>query len=104
MSEPVPTTVAGAVPQRPAPHPAVETAYLAPEAVLYDDRTGTVVHLNGSAAAIWMLMDGTLDLDGLVAELAEAFETEADRLRPDVESGLASFAAQGLIVEGPPAE
>ena len=40
------------VPARPAPYPDVETAYLRPEAVIYDDRSGTVIHLNGSAAAV----------------------------------------------------
>lgn len=91
-----------AVPERPAPHPAVETAFLQPEAVLYDDRSGTVIHLNGSAAAVWMLLDGTLDIGALVGELAQIFEVAGDAIRPDVEAALAHFAAQDLLVEGPP--
>jgi len=88
------------VPERPAPHPDVETAFLQPEAVLYHDRSGTVIHLNGSAAAVWMLLDGTLDADALVGELAEIFEVAAETIRPDVEAALAGFAAQDLLVEG----
>ena len=84
-----------------APHPAIETAYLAPEAVLYDDRSTVVLHLNGSAAALWMLLDGTLDTDGVVMELAEIYETSAENIRHDVEAALASFAEQNLLAEGP---
>jgi len=88
------------VPARPAPHPDLEIAILQPEAVLYDDRSGTVIHLNGSAAAVWMMLDGTLDLDAIVAELSGIFEVAADVIRPDVEAGLADFADQDLLVEG----
>ena len=101
MSHTEHTTGDVAVPERPAPHPDVETAYLSPEAVLYDDRSGTVIHLNGSAAAVWMLLDGTLDIDGLSTELAVIFEVSAETIRADVQAALASYAGQNLLVEGP---
>ena len=100
MRQTEPTTGAVAVPRRPVAHPDVETAFLSPEAVLYDDRSGTVIHLNGSAAAVWMLLDGTLDLDGLSAELGGIFEVSAEIIRADVEAALAGFAEQDLLVEG----
>jgi hypothetical protein len=100
MSQNEPTTGDAVAPERPAPHPEVETAFLQPEAVLYDDRSGTVIHLNGSAAAVWMLLDGTTDVDALTAELAEIFEVAAVTIRSDVEAALADFGAQGLLVEG----
>ena len=100
MSQSEPTTGDVVVPARPAPHPDVETAFLQPEAVLYDDRSGTVIHLNGSAAAVWMLLDGSLDLDALVGELSGIFEVAADAIRPDVEAAVADFAAQGLLIDG----
>jgi hypothetical protein len=100
MSQGDPETGNATVPRRPAPHPDVETAFLQPEAVLYDDRSGTVIHLNGSAAAVWMLLDGTLDRSSLVEELADIFEVSADAITPDVEAALADFAEQKLLVEG----
>lgn len=103
MSQTEPTTGDVAVPERPAPHPDVETAFLSPEAVLYDDRSGSVIHLNGSAAAVWMMLDGTLDLEGLSIELAGIFEVSAEVIRPDVETALAVFAEQSLLAEGSPA-
>lgn len=80
-----------------ARHPALETAYLAPEAVLYDDRSGQVLHLNGSAAAIWMTLDGELTVDGVVAELAAIFEVAPEAIRADVDAALADFARLGLL-------
>ena len=103
MSQTEPTTGRAVVPERPAPHPDVETAFLQPEAVLYDDRSGTVIHLNGPAAAVWMLLDGTLDSFGLALALADIFEVSADEIRPDVEAALVDFAAADLLVEGSPA-
>ena len=100
MSETEPTRGDVRVPARPSPHPDVETAFLQPEAVLYDDRSGTVIHLNGSAAAVWMMLDGTLDVDAVVRELSGIFEVDVDTIRPDVEAALADFAAQNLLVEG----
>jgi len=103
MSNVGPAANTASVPVRPAPHPDVETAFLQPEAVLYDDRSGTVIHLNGSAAAVWMLLDGTLDRTALVDELASIFEVSAAAIGPDVEAALATFAEQNLLVEGMPA-
>ena len=88
------------VPDRPAPRADVETAFLSPEAVLYDSRSATVVHLNGSAAAVWMLLDGATDVDTLTAELSDVFGLPADTLRPDVDAVLASLARRDLLVEG----
>ena len=46
------------------------------------------------------MLDGTLDLDAIVAELSGIFEVAADVIRPDVEAALADFADQDLLVEG----
>ena len=101
MSQPAAAPHGVVVPRRPAPHPAVETAFLKPEAVLYDGRSAAVIHLNASAAAVWMLLDGTLGLDKLVHELSAIFAVEVDAIFEDVESALAGFAAEGLLVERP---
>jgi hypothetical protein len=100
MSETAPTGEAAVVPQRPAPHPDVETAYLSPEAMLYDKRTGRVAHLNGPASAVWMLLDGTMDAATLADELSQIFGTDVATIRPDLDRVLSEFAQQGLLVEG----
>lgn len=89
-----------AVPERPRPRSGVETAYLSPAAVLYDDASGTVVHLNASAAAIWMTLDGRLDVGGIASELSQVFDVPPDTLRPDIDAALRDFARRNLIVEG----
>jgi hypothetical protein len=82
----------------PAPHPAIETAYLAPEAVLYDERTGRVYRLNPSASAVWLLLDGTADADAVAGDISEIFEVPLEQVRPDVATAIEEFAAQGLLL------
>lgn len=83
-------------PDRPVRHPAVETARFDAEAVLYDERTGVVHHLNGSASAIWLLLDGR-PVDDLVRALAAATGVSPDELRPDVVATIEQFHAAGLL-------
>ena len=85
---------------RPQPHPAVETAFLAPEAVLWDGRHRQVHHLNPSASAVWLLIDGELSADQIAAELCDIFGTEYAVVRPDVDDAIAEFAGRGLLVGG----
>ncbi len=82
----------------PVPHPAVETAYLAAEAVLYDQRTGRVYRLNPSASAVWMLLDGTADTEAIAADISEIFEVPVDQVTSDVATAVEQFAAQGLLL------
>ena len=88
-----------AVAAPPAPHPAIETAYLAPEAVLYDERTGRVYRLNPSASAVWLLMDGAADVDAIAADISEIFEVPVEQVRPDIVTAIEQFAAQGLLLD-----
>jgi len=80
-----------------APHPAVETAYLPPEAVLYDERTGKVFRLNPSASAVWVLLGESGDVDAIAAEISEIFEVPVGEVRADVAVAIEQFAAQGLL-------
>jgi hypothetical protein len=86
----------------PGPHPAVETAFLAQESVLYDERTGMAYRLNPSASAVWMLIDGQTTVDRLVTEISEIVGAPVDNLRPDVDAVLDQFGAQGLLSDGLP--
>jgi hypothetical protein len=82
---------------RPAPHAAVETAFLAPEAVLFDDRHGEVHHLNPSAAAVWLLLDGDLSLVDVAAELSDIFGVPESVVLPDVQTTVSDFRRRGLL-------
>jgi Coenzyme PQQ synthesis protein D (PqqD) len=86
--------------QRPQPHPSVETAFLAPEAVLWDGRHHHVHHLNPSASAVWLLIDGEMSADQIAVELCDIFGTEYAVVRPDVDVAIAEFARRGLLVGG----
>jgi len=87
---------------QPAPHPSIETAYLDAEAVLFDERTGSVHQLNPSASAVWMLLDGELSPDQLARELSELFGAPGDVVRADVDTALVDFAGRGLLVGSDP--
>lgn len=80
----------------PARHPSIETAVLGAEAVLYDERSGTVHHLNTSACAIWTLLDGR-PIDEVVATLSKATGVPPADLRRDVVQSIGEFRAAGLL-------
>jgi hypothetical protein len=75
----------------------METAFLAPEAVVWDSRRHQVHHLNPSASAVWLCIDGDQTADQITTELSEIFETPQEVIRPDVDDALAEFARLGLI-------
>ena len=81
----------------PAPHDAIDTVFLEPEVVLFDGRDASVVRLNPSASAVWLLLDGATSPSGIAAELAEIVGLPAEALARDVEAAVTDFAAQGLL-------
>lgn len=81
---------------RPARHPSVETAVLGTEAVLYDERSGMVHHLNASACAIWMLLDGRPVLD-IVRTLSRTTGVPPADIRRDVLQAISELGAAGLL-------
>lgn len=81
----------------PRPHPAIETVYLAPEAVVLDERDGRVVRFNAPAAATWLLLDGQTTVDEIVGELGEIFSTPAELVLPGVLEALHEFGGLGLL-------
>jgi Coenzyme PQQ synthesis protein D (PqqD) len=71
-------------------------------ALLHLDATQPVV-LEGTAAAIWNLIDGHRDQADVIAELEATFEDSAGHLVLQVEAFLASLEAQRLIEAAPDA-
>ncbi len=81
---------------RPVRHPAVETAEFGTEAVLYDERSGMVHHLNSSALAIWALLDGR-PLRAVVGALSEASGVPPGDIRRDVLQVVTELESAGLL-------
>jgi len=81
---------------RPRKHPSIETAVLGTEAVLYDERSGMVHHLNPTAHAIWGLLDGR-PIGDVVESLSERIGVPPDDLLPDVLQAIDELRAAGLL-------
>jgi hypothetical protein len=79
------------------PHRAegVDWIVLDGEAVLFDREH--LHHLDGPGTAIWVSLDGELDLPGVAAELAEHFGADADAVLLDVEDLVMVLRARNLI-------
>ncbi len=63
------------------------------------DPSKRVVHiLNATAAAVWVLCDGTRSLDTITREIAEVFEDgDGSDVASDVERTVSDFAERGLL-------
>jgi PqqD family protein of HPr-rel-A system len=83
---------------RPTWHPAVETAVFETEVVVYDDRSGIVHHLNPSASAIWLLLDGR-PLAAVIDRLQKTAGLPRDDLRPDVVRAITAFRDADLLAD-----
>ena len=81
---------------RPTPHPSVETAVFGSEAVLYDERSGMVHHLNGPACAIWALLDGR-SLGAVIDALCDSTGLEPEEIQRDVLQVIGDLRAAGLL-------
>ncbi|MFV0309367.1 MAG: PqqD family protein [Desertimonas sp.] len=88
----------------PAPNPAIETGFLVNQAVLFDRRDGRVHELNPSASAVWLLIDGELDLDGIATELHELLGVERAVIRGDLDGVISDFARRGLLAGTEPVD
>ncbi len=81
---------------RPIRHPSVETAVFDTEAVIYDDRSGMVHHLNPSAAAIWLLLDGRT-VAAVIDTLSGQTGVPPDDIRADVVRAIAELRDADLL-------
>lgn len=57
--------------------------------------------LNATAGLIWLTIDGQLDVQGIIADLAGETGAPAEQIGPDVRSSIATFLAQGLVTVAP---
>lgn len=84
-------------PIKPRVRDDLTAAELDGEAVVYDDRTGEVHHLNPTATVIYSLCDGTSTIRKMSSELAGAFAVPADEVERQVRALLRQFRKAGLL-------
>lgn len=68
------------------------------EVVVMNLESGEFFSLTGTARAIWQLIDGSRNRDGLLQDLARDFDAEPQVLAADLDPFLAGLAKAGLIV------
>ncbi len=68
------------------------------EAVLHDAIAGRAHVVNGSAARLWELCDGSRDLDAATVDFAAGYGLTPAEVQADVASVVASLRSLGLLV------
>lgn len=68
------------------------------EVVVYDERSGTVHHLNPSASSIWLLLDGR-PVAAVIDRLSDATGLTRDDMRRDVVRAIAELRNAGLLTD-----
>jgi PqqD family protein of HPr-rel-A system len=67
------------------------------EAVIYDERSGDLHHLNGSATLVLGLCDGSTTLEEMSIAIADAFERPLREVSGQVSDVLARLSGAGVI-------
>ena len=67
------------------------------ELLVHDAGAGKVHVLNASAGKILQLCDGSRTVEEISVAVANAFLTDTERVRPDVDVSLAEFKTIGLL-------
>jgi PqqD family protein of HPr-rel-A system len=78
-------------------NPAVTLERIGDEAVLYDRRSGRAHLVNGAAARLWDLCEGSPELDELAQAFGAVHALPAAAVRDDVAATVADFRALGLL-------
>lgn len=81
--------------------PGVVVEEMGEEVLLYRPTTHKAIHLNGTAAAIWKLCDGTRTLNDLVACLETAFPDAKPRIAREVRDVVDQLLRDGALTESP---
>jgi PqqD family protein of HPr-rel-A system len=67
------------------------------EAVIYDEATTELHHLNPTATIVFRLCDGTCTMREMSVDIADAFGVPADEVEPQVRSLIRTFRGSGLL-------
>jgi PqqD family protein of HPr-rel-A system len=71
------------------------------EAVIYDEVSGELHHLNPSATLVFDLLDGTATVKELAADVAEAFGLSSGEVESQIRVLVRRFRALGLLHGAP---
>lgn len=82
---------------RPRVRADVTVTELDGEAVIYDERSGDLHHLNGSATLVLGLCDGSTTLEEMSIAIADAFERPLREVSGQVSGVLAQLSGAGVI-------
>lgn len=69
------------------------------EILLYRPSTHKAIHLNGTAAVIWKLCDGTRTAKDLVGDLADEFPDAQPKISEEVQEAVDLLLRDGALVE-----
>lgn len=83
----------------PAVAPSISAVLLDGEAVLYDEQSGRVHHLNPSGTIVWQLLDGRTTIAEIAAAIAEAAGANEDVVLAD-SIGLVQMLGQLGVIAG----
>ena len=76
----------------------IEAVLMNRELFLYDYDNDSAMHcLNSGAAVIWLLCDGTRDVEGMASEIAAAYSLSEEQVLAEVQDTVAQFQALGLL-------
>jgi PqqD family protein of HPr-rel-A system len=87
--------------RRPKLREDLTVAILDGEAILYDDRTGGIHHLNPAATVVLELCDGTASTAEIAREIAEAFGEPPELIEPQIRGVIRQFRRSELLDERP---
>jgi hypothetical protein len=71
------------------------------EILLYHPSTHKAIHLNGTAAAIWKLCDGTRTVSDLIDCLTAEFPSAKPKIAPEVREAIGRLLRDGALIERP---
>ena len=84
----------------PRPRDELAIVELDGEAVIYDESTGGLHHLNPTATIVWSLCDGVSTTSAIAADIADAFGLPIEEISGQVTEVVETFASAGLLAEG----
>ncbi len=67
------------------------------EAVIYDDETSELHHLNPTATIVFGLCDGASTMREISSDIAQAFKVPVGEVEPQVRSLVRRFRKSGLL-------
>jgi coenzyme PQQ synthesis protein D (PqqD) len=81
--------------------PGVVAEEMGEELLLYRPSTHQAIHLNGTAAAVWKLCDGTRTVADVTACLEGAFPDAKPRIASEVRDVVDQLLRDGALTESP---